>query len=123
MIHDTTDQNGPGIIPGVCSILILHPSNTKTCRSLQSERIRRSAKLPATIIYSMVRFHANMFALYSLSPKIDAPKIDAFSENSRNFQNSKIFGELCQNLQFLVKNIFGVTLILYRYRVPTDLCL
>ena len=61
--------------------------------------------------------------IYSLSPKIDAPKIDAFSENSRNFQNSKIFGELCQNLQFLVKNIFGVTLILYRYRVPTDLCL
>ena len=46
-----------------CSILILHPSNTKTCRSLQSERIRRSAKLPATIIYSMVRFHVNIFAL------------------------------------------------------------
>jgi len=29
--------------------------------------------------------------IYSLSPKIDAPKIDAFSKNSRNFQNSKIF--------------------------------
>ena len=28
---------------------------------------------------------------YSLSSKIDAPKIDAFSQNSRNFQNSKFF--------------------------------
>ena len=29
--------------------------------------------------------------VYSLSPKIDAPKIDAFSKNSRNFQNLKFF--------------------------------
>ena len=39
------------------------------------------------------------------------------------FKIPKFFGELCQNLQFLVKNIFGVTLMLNRYRVSTDLCL
>ena len=39
------------------------------------------------------------------------------------FKIPNFFGELCQNLQFLAKNIFGVTLILYRYRVSTDLCL
>ena len=50
------------------------------------------------------------FLKYSLSLKIDAPKIDAFSENSRDFQNYKFFGEFCQNSQFLVKIIFRVTL-------------
>ena len=33
------------------------------------------------------------------------------------FRIPKFFGELCQNPQFLVKIIFGVTLILYRYRI------
>ena len=33
------------------------------------------------------------------------------------FKIPKFFGELCQNPQFLIKIIFGVTLILYWYRI------
>ena len=46
-----------------------------------------------------------------------SPKIDAFSKILENFKIPKIFGELRQNPQFLVKIIFGATLILYRYRI------
>ena len=41
---------------------------------------------------------------YSPSPKIDTPKIDTFYENSRNFRNSKIFGEVLSKSPILGQN-------------------
>ena len=48
-------------------------------------------ELPFVSFYSLKIKGWSLEYMYSLSSKIDAPKIDVFSKNSRNFQNSKIF--------------------------------
>ena len=52
--------------------------------------------------------------IYSLSLKIDAPKIDAFSENSRNFQNYKIVWWVLLKFPIFGQNHFQSN---YRYRI------
>ena len=58
----------------------------------QHEVLARSSqnrkKMEAELENERDEFNSKMNQIkYSLSPKIDAPKIDAFSKNSRNFQN------------------------------------
>ena len=55
----------------------------------------------------------HMTCIYSLSLKIDAPKIDTFSDNSRNFQNYKIFWIVLSKFSIFGQNHFQSN---YRYR-------
>ena len=57
------------------------------------------------------------FSYIVFRQRLTRKRLTPFLKALENFKIPKIFGQLRQNPQFFTKIIFGVTLILYRYRM------
>ena len=57
------------------------------------------------------------FSYIVFRQRLTRKRLTPFLKALKNFKILKIFGQLRQNPQFFTKIIFGVTLILYRYRM------